>query len=35
MVDLSKVSKAVQDFATNIAKTEGNKKKIDTIFAEL
>jgi len=29
-VDLNKVSKTVKDYVANIAKTEGNKKKIDT-----
>lgn len=28
--DLKKVSKSVQDFVANVAKTEGNKKKIDS-----
>lgn len=30
MVDLSKVSQAVQKFVSDVAKTEGDKKKIDT-----
>lgn len=30
MVDLSKVSKAVQKFVSDVAKTEGNKKQIDS-----
>lgn len=30
MVDLSKISKAVQKFVSDVAKTEGNKKHIDT-----
>lgn len=30
MVDLSKVSKAVQEFVSNVAKQEGNKRQIDT-----
>ena len=29
-VDLNKVSKHVKDYVANVAKTEGNKKKIDT-----
>lgn len=30
MIDLSKVSKAVQKFVEEVAKTEGNKRKVDT-----